>query len=348
MRFALLVLCLISLLSIQDLSGQDRKGKFWVNGALGRNLIEDGTSTSNKIGYFLHDKLLVGSEITSSFIYSQESILDIEATISPFVRLYFGNSEWRPYGEAMLNLPLIPNREEVTGKVSVGVDREIVQGVLVGIEMAYNVNSTFAPDLSLGVNLNALLGGYDAQNAASEQLRKGSWSFGGDPLNLTFRRRDISSLNFYRIQLRPEFAHFLTNKLMVDVGVEMDFSRYNFDAPVRVSSSLPRSSFYLSAEVGLRRYFTTAKKVNFFVQGGLRFFNENTKRELLLNDGSVSISTASLSMLNANLSLGGTFFLNRHTSMDFGLKIENGLINDNSGIIPSAFVAFRFWDKQKE
>lgn len=359
MRFLLITLTVLFLLTSQDLMGQDlvtpnltkqdRKGQFWVDGALGTFFDEDFSfnRANSEVGYFFHDRILIGvglgaswgDEVLGAFINSTQ--------LAPFARFYFSSGEWRPYGEARFNFVLAKDEEtEALPELSLGLEKELMPGVLASAALTYRFNSAFAPDLQLGAKFNALLGGYDTQGAAAERLTKGSWNMGNNPINLSYARRSRSDINFYGVRLNPEFAYFLTDKLMLDGSVDLDYFNSNINFTGSTASSNTTNSLDYSLGLGLRRYFNNRQRVNFFAQAGLEFLGESVNSRSVQTGGGEEEFTFSSSQLNANLALGGTFFLNNYASIDFGFRGEQIVTASNTGPSGSVFIAFRFWGKK--
>lgn len=344
MRFILLTLAVLFFFSIQNLSGQDRKGKFWVDGALGATITADYSLIDVRGGYFFTDRLLVGTGLTSEVYYFDD--FDAAMEISPFVRYYIGTGQWRPYAEASASLSIYNGGSDVSALLALGVEKEVAPGILANVELSYGINDILSTDLRLGLNFNALLDGIDSRFAAGSQLRKGSWNYGSQPISIGYLRRNGFNFEGYDLAITPEFAYFLSDHLMLDFGVNLFYSK--IEGGIEFTTDFDDTQSNIGFNGGLRGYFSTDKKINLFVQAGMEFDRLSINRKRITDVG-VNEFDFTENQFDAILTLGGTIFVNQSTSLDFGLRTTFDLSDNDNGenrIQPVLFAAFRFWSKK--
>ena len=345
MRFTLLVLFFTCLFFTQDLTGQERKGAFWVDGALGVTITDDFSQVSIRGGYFFTERLLVGTRLTSEVYYFDD--FDAATEISPFVRYYIGTGQWRPYAEASASLSIYNGGSDVSALLALGVEKEVAPGVLANVELAYGIQDRISTDLRLGLNFNALLGDVDSRLVASSQLRKGSWNYGAQPISIGFVQASSFDLKGYDLNLAPEFAYFLSDRLMLDLRASLAYQNTQVD--YETASDVDFKQTDLGLKAGLRGYFSTEKKINLFVQAGMEFDRLSINRKQISNVGVVSTIEFTENQFNSILTLGSTIFVNQSTSLDFGIRTTFDLSDNDTGenrIQPALFAAFRFWSKK--
>lgn len=348
MRYLLISLTILFLSSIQDLIGQDRNNKFWVDGALGATIAGDFGSIDVRGGYFFTERLLVGTGLASEVTYfAGFGGFDANLRIAPFVRYYMGTGRWRPYAEASAGF-LIYSGVETSAELVLGVEKEVASGVLANLELTYGINDILSTDLRLGLNFSALLNDVDSRFVAGSQLRKGNWSYGTQPISIGYLRRNGLNLEGYNLNISPEVAYFLSDRLILDLGVNLSYSK--IEGGIEFTTGFDDTQSNLGFNGGLRGYFSTDKKINLFVQAGMEFnrLSENSKR---INTTGVSEFDLTETQFDAILILGGTIFMNQNTSLDFGIRTTFDLSDNNNGrssVQPALFAAFRFWGKKKK
>lgn len=350
MRYSLLFVilglvgCCRPALFAQDANPGSRAGKFWVDGALGANINDDFALLDIRAGYFVSDRLLVGTGLTFQSIYGTDFFPSSTlAVVSPFARYYFGVGQWRPYAQAQASF-LLEGDLDVSGELAAGVEKEVAPGVLANLELTYGINDQLSPDLQLGINFNALLGGGDPRLAAMNQLRKGSWNYGSQPISIGYAQGKNFDLDAFDVTLFPEVAYFLTDRWMLDLGANLIYqnTQFNFNF---VANDIEVQESTIALGAGLRRYFATERKFNLFAQAGLRFASISSQRTDV-NNGIPSEFNFNQDQLVGNLAVGATVFVNSSTSLDFGVRTSFDLSGNGNSAQPALFAALRFWSKK--
>ncbi len=303
------------------LDSLDRRGKIWLDGSPDLN----GSIDQLRAGYFFTDRLLVGSSLSV--------VGDDDVYLTPFARYYLGGAgrTWRPYGEAGLQLAL--GRFAIENKyVALGLERTFNTTTLLNLELRYtNVNGRRSDYTARG-SLNTLLGGPAWRPAAEQHFRTGSFVIGSQLFEASVGGANSFSFNY--VNLSPSVDYFVTDRLAVQA--RLDLARTAIDQSLGGSDNAYTSR---SAAVrgGARYYLTTNSLFNAFVEGGMTY--RARYQDSQLSGTRVKGSTHGL---RADLGLGASVFINRNTSIDFGVNLNQELLGRRDRYA-DGFLRLKFW-----
>ena len=304
-----------------ELDSLDRDGKIWLDGSPDIN----GSIDQLRAGYFFTDRLLVGSSLSV--------VGDDDVYLTPFARYYLGGAgrTWRPYGEAGLQLAL--GRFAIENKyVALGLERTFNTSTLLNLELRYTNLNGRRNDYTARGSLNTLLGGPAWRTAAEQHFRAGALVVGSQLFEASVGGANAFSFNY--VNLSPSVDYFVTDRLAVQA--RLDLARTAFDQSL---GSLDDKYTSRSAELrgGARYYLTTKSLFNLFVEGGMTY--RSRYQDSQLSGTRVQRSTHGL---RADLGLGASVFINRNTSVDFGVNLNQELLNGGD-LFADGFLRLKFW-----
>lgn len=281
----------------------DRKGKLWLSGGKDIGLSLEET----KAGYFVSDRLLVGSALG----FDQRD----DFFAQPFVRYYFGNkwAKWRPYTEIHAGLDFNTRKliNNYGGKL--GIERMLKPNTLLNIDVGYE---HFIPEerdrIKLSANLNTVFGGAFGKRAAQQHFKRGTLTLEGQLMEISAFRSEHSNIGQFNIS--PKAGLFLSNRFMAKASLDLSYSLFDFS---RGTEERKANAFSAEAGLGLRYYITTNRLFNFFAEADMSFRYTNDRTEI----GNFSSKTTT-TRLKGDIGLGTSVFLNKSTSLDFGLKLS--------------------------
>ncbi len=319
----LFILFLSTSLQAQNdgLDSLDCRGKIWLDGSPDLN----GSIDQLRAGYFFTDRLLVGSNLSI--------VGDDDVYLTPFARYYLGGAgrTWRPYGEAGLQLAVGRFTVEET-YLALGLERAFNTTTLLNLELRYtNVNGRRSDYTARG-SLNTLLGGPAWRPAAEQHFRAGSLVVGSQLFEASVGGANSFSFNY--VNLSPSVDYFVTDRLAVQA--RLDLARTSFDQSL---GGLDNAYTSRSAAVrgGARYYLTTRSLFNLFVEGGMTY--ESRYLDSQLSGARVQGRT---NELRADLGVGASVFINRNTSIDFGVSLDKELL-EGRDMYADGFLRLKFW-----
>lgn len=321
MRF--LLLFVLAMAGTLTLSGQYHKGDWYldansgINYSLTESFLEDEMNFRIKGGYFLRDRLLVGTEIRAGQFNGDGFSDDFRAT--PFVRYYLPNrkgSRLSYFGEAGLNMST-RRRFAANASLAIGAEYQLVPGLLLSAELRHDFagGRSTQQGSSLNIGTNYIFGkGADQRSPNNYFHNKGDFMLSANLGSLTLDGRyDLSgTMNF-------SGGYFLSDNLLLtgDLG----FGVSTFDLGI---AAAPRLYKFTDAHVatGLRYQFNNGRRFQPYLAAGLRYDYASTIYERAENGATVTSNTISRS-LSTDLKAGFLYHLNRKVALDFNVSYQN-------------------------
>ena len=252
LRTSLFVFCLLLTFA---LAAQTRKGNFYVAGGttasyqftnkpsttggdgLSLNRPDDLTgfqATSFRSGYFLTNRLLVGTRVDYLNAAADQGYLFPESnrlSLKPFARYYIlerGSAE-RPlavFGELGFGTFAVGRGDnyETDFHLGAGAELGLTAGVLGTANLNYNANAYGLNYTNLNVGLNVLTGQLSAPTATT-RLRAGTITTNGQWLHLAYGRmeRGEQQHTALHLNLTPRLGYFVLDNLLIESSLNLDY-----------------------------------------------------------------------------------------------------------------------------
>ncbi len=354
MKHVFLALCLLVTLS---LSAQDRRGNFYLSGntefeysKLGSERVnywtyptnlfqrfEGARFTSFRSGYFLTNRLLVGTRVDyvnaasdPNYQYNEEGAL----TVKPFLRYYFLDLHSAPlsfFGELGFATFGFGNatRYETDFHLGLGAELVLAPGVLGTANLNYDANADGVNYTNLTVGLNVLTGQLQG-NAVTASLGRGTFSTTGRFGSIAYGRNQSGNNldSDFRLTLTPRVGYFVLDGLMVEAAVEYTYNHYDFDRAFNRPFNASASITDFEAGVRARYYFLQRGRLLPFASAGIGYFRY--RQEANGARGDLNLAAKSFVW---QAGAGVSYFLSPQLALDLTAEYNEGdarLTNDSS------------------
>lgn len=312
-------LTLLLLLFSTSLSAQYQKGTFY----LGQEsqvfyLNNTRNSPSNfgirgRGGYFLRDRLLVGSSVQIGDVFDSGSL-----RLAPFTRYYVplrSVPDFHLFGEVKLDLNF--GRDAgLTPAAAIGAEYWLAPGAVLTASIRYRFgNDQVRRSTTIGFGFNVLLGEQHETDPAEGYLHQagdlyfnpsiGSVSFGsfGGRQKLTSQRALLDG------------GLFLSDQIAV-VGLA-EFSNFNVDVGSVIEPRIVGNTTFILGG-GLRYQFSNGKRWQPYVHAGARYVSETLRTNILVNGVMLNEITGNSFLFD--LGPGLLFHLSRYVALDASLR----------------------------
>ncbi|MGB3802190.1 MAG: outer membrane beta-barrel protein, partial [Lewinella sp.] len=252
---------------------------------------------------------------------------------SPFARYYLTGSDrkWRPYGEAGLQLG-VRNFSIEENHFALGVERAFNSTTLLNLELRYTNQRGRSDSYGTRGRLNTVLGGVAWKKAAQQHFQAGSFVVGNQLFDASITTSNAFSFNY--VNISPSVDYFLTDRLAVQASLHVTLSAFNQTA---APTNLDYQALYANLRGGARYYLTTKSLFNLFAEGGFTYQSRYIDREAVFGDDGNSSHS-----LRADLGLGASVFINKNTSIDFGVNLNQDVLG-GSDTFADGFLRLKFW-----
>ena len=336
-----------ALLLTLALSAQDRKGSFYLGGGTSATYQSiNGSSTTGvtgvaidrpgdltglratsfRSGYFLTNRLLVGSRIDYlNASVDQGYLFDLfeggnRLVLKPFVRYYLldGKAEAkRPlavFGELGFGTIGFGRGEafETDFHLGLGAEVNLAAGVVGTAGLYYNANALGLNYTNLNVGLN-LLTGQLALGAPASWLRAGTWTTNGQWLNLAYghTRRGERTDSDLQLQLSPRLGYFVLDGLLLESTLDLSYARRDNNIGIDLRFPGGGTGTDLRVDVGLRYYVLPVGNLRPFATAGFGY--RNVDQDQLLASMTVN---RSLRYRHWRAGAGAFYLLNNAVAID--------------------------------
>ncbi|CAH0999572.1 hypothetical protein LEM8419_00872 [Neolewinella maritima] len=313
MKHLILLICL--LISI-GLCGQTRKGNWYLSGntaVAGQHVTGTQTSvysptaelygrsnlsaTSFRSGYFLSNRLLVGTRLDYLRTIARDYYVTNESnrlSLKPFVRYYILDGSSRRslavFGE--LGFGTISfgagDRYETDFHLGLGAELPLAPGILGTANLNYDANAWGINFTNLTLGLNVLTGQLQ-DSPATAPLRRGTFTTSGRLGSVAYGRNksgdDVAAE--LQVRLSPQLGYFILDGLLLEAAVTFDYRTYRSDSRYRFHYAAAFDSYALDAGLTARYYVLQRGRLLPYAEVGLSYLQQrnHTGMRAVLVDG---------------------------------------------------------------
>ncbi|MEL7161116.1 MAG: hypothetical protein AAFN92_10180 [Bacteroidota bacterium] len=341
--FTLVLLC-----SCLGLGAQSCKGKLYLSGnthfRYGQetpvdNADRTATVQSSQIGYFISERLLMGTEFYLGPRLAQFGG-NSNYYLRPFARYYFSSptKKARIFGQlGMLTVGDFGfgNILETDFHFGAGAEITLTPDLVATGLLRYRAFASGLNYTELALDLNVLVGG----KAGPPTVFPSRGSFLLDPsfgsLQFGLRTRDNTSRVIGNLRLNG--LYLLGDKLALEGGFALTTDRYKADGRIIRFEGVPSAQdAQLELWAGVRYFFSTNKRFQPYLSAQFRYYSLQRTDEILITTsrGEDLLRREDLA-INTYLNLGGgaLFFLSERVAIDAAIYGQEALSSgDESGV----------------
>lgn len=327
------------------LAAQYQKGNWYLDGSSSALLdlptgddqpLSSFEAQAFRAGYFVSDRLLVGSRIGMTAIGGndfRDPSFDIE--LRPFARYYFPGGEQRKisyFGEVGFGAitPFSGNGSfETDFHFGGGLEKTLFPGVVGTALLRYDANASGLNVTRLTFGMNLLLGQLEKSDQGP-QIAAGTLTTTGNFGGLSFGRQGLSGPSNMTgsIFLNPNVGYFLADGLMAEARVSASFLRLDNVVNSGQGTEETRTNNVLNTntELNLRYYLTKTGKLLPYVTAGGGYQTFRNKRE----DNTFGERTITTNNLFYQVGAGASWFLSPNLALDGTLRYRSESYEGNN------------------
>lgn len=274
-----------------------------------------GTDLNLRGGYFIRDRLLVGTEFRVSDFSFPSPFL------APFVRYYLPNRSGRAlnfFGEAGLGVNF-DNNLALSPTAALGAEYWLAPGVVLTGSARQVIGTGSEPNETIiNIGLNVLLGEEHQTDPSTGYLHEaGSLLFNPGIVNITFGKVGIGRRNFSSQGYRLDGGFFLTESIAL-----MAVAAYgNTDVNIGTSFNeriIGRTD--LEFGLGIRYQFNNGSRWQPYVQAGVRHTVTNQRGNTFFIVGGNPVTEIDENFTAFDFGPGVVYHLSRSVVLDAGLR----------------------------
>ena len=341
----LLLFCFVTL----TLSAQTRKGSLYLSGNTALEYLDVDneaeefssllsraqdfsgvTATSFRTGYFLTNRLLVGTRINYSdaaSVRNHQFAGSNSVFLKPFVRYYFLDLGAKPlsfFGELGFGTIGVGGGDgyETDFHLGVGAELPVAPGILGTINLNYDANAWGLNFTNLNLGLNALTGQL-AANGALTPVGVSTLTAVGQVGNVAYGRTSRGGKvdSELRINLSPRVGYFVFDGFLLEAEVILtrDESRFEIGSGFNPTSDFNSSN--LEANLRARYYVLRRGPLLPFASLGAGY-----RRLVESEDNRSDDFVQGIESYFWKAGVGATYFLSPHLAVDLSAEYDRGSV----------------------